>query len=107
MSFMLILQVQAKVRPEFVADFKAATIENSRSSLAEPGIARFDVLQNEEDPTRFALIEAYRSRDAIAAHKLTPHYHAWVEAVTPMLAEPRTRAWWTNVHPDDAGWAAS
>jgi (4S)-4-hydroxy-5-phosphonooxypentane-2,3-dione isomerase len=98
---MLILQVNIRVRPEHVGEFREATIANAQGSLEEPGIARFDVLQNEEDPTRFMLIEAYRHREAIAAHKETPHYRRWVETVTPMMAEPRSRSWWTGVHPVD------
>jgi len=101
---MLILQVNVRVKPEHVAAFREASAANSAGSLAEPGIARFDVLQNEEDPTRFMLVEAYRDRGAVAAHKETPHYRAWVEAVTPMKAEPRTRSWWAAVHPDDSAW---
>jgi (4S)-4-hydroxy-5-phosphonooxypentane-2,3-dione isomerase len=101
---MLILQVNVRVKPEQVEAFREATAANSKGSLTEPGIARFDVLQNEEDPTRFMLVEAYRHREAVAAHKETSHYLAWVEAVTPMMAEPRTRSWWTSVHPDDAAW---
>ena len=101
---MLILQVSVRVKAEQVEAFREATTANATGSVAEPGIARFDVLQNEEDPTRFMLVEAYRSRDAIAAHKDTTHYRAWVETVTPMMAEPRTRSWWTGVHPDDASW---
>jgi (4S)-4-hydroxy-5-phosphonooxypentane-2,3-dione isomerase len=101
---MLVLQVNVRVKPEHVNAFRAATAANSKGSLAEPGVARFDVLQNEEDPTRFMLVEAYRSREAIAAHKETPHYRVWVEEATPMMAEPRTRSWWTSVHPDDAAW---
>ncbi len=101
---MLILQVNVRVKPEHVNAFREVTTANSKGSLAEPGVARFDVLQNEDDPTRFMLVEAYRDRAATAAHKETPHYKAWVEAVTPMIAEPRTRSWWTSVHPDDAAW---
>lgn len=101
---MLILQVNIRVKPEHLDAFREATADNSKGSLAEPGIARFDVLQNEEDPTRFMLVEVYRHRDAIASHKETGHYRKWVEAVTPMMAEPRTRSWWTSVHPDEAGW---
>jgi len=101
---MLILQVSVRVKAEQVEAFREATTANATGSVAEPGIARFDVLQNEEDPTRFMLVEAYRSRDAIAAHKDTTHYRAWVETVTPMMAEPRTRSWWTSVHPDDEAW---
>jgi quinol monooxygenase YgiN len=99
---MLILQVQARVKPEHVDAFRRASMANAAGSLAEPGVARFDVLQNEEDPTRFMLIEAYRAREAVTAHKETPHYRTWVEAVTPMMAEPRTRSWWMTVAPDAA-----
>jgi (4S)-4-hydroxy-5-phosphonooxypentane-2,3-dione isomerase len=101
---MLILQVNVRVKPNQVEAFREATTANSKGSLAEPGVARFDVLQNEEDPTRFMLVEAYRTREAIAAHKETAHYRAWVEAVTPIMAEPGTRSWWTSVHPRDEGW---
>ena len=101
---MLVVHVFVHVKPAFVEAFKAATVENARNSVQEPGIARFDVLQNEEDPTRFMLVEAYRDRKATAAHKETPHYRAWVEAVTPMMAEPRTRSWWVSVHPGDGAW---
>ena len=93
---MLILQVNVRVKADHVDAFREATLANARNSLAEAGIARFDVLQNEEDPTRFMLIEGYRRREAIAAHKETPHYRTWVECVTPMMAEPRTRSWWTD-----------
>jgi (4S)-4-hydroxy-5-phosphonooxypentane-2,3-dione isomerase len=93
---MLILQVNVRVKSEHVTAFREATTANAKGSLAEPGIARFDVLQNEEDPTRFMLIEGYRRREAIAAHKETAHYREWVERVTPMMAEPRTRSWWTD-----------
>jgi (4S)-4-hydroxy-5-phosphonooxypentane-2,3-dione isomerase len=101
---MLILQVNVRVKPEHVAAFREASAANSAGSLRESGVARFDVLQNEEDPTRFMLVEAYRDRGAVTAHKDTPHYRTWVEAVTPMMAEPRTRSWWNSVHPDDAAW---
>jgi (4S)-4-hydroxy-5-phosphonooxypentane-2,3-dione isomerase len=101
---MLILQVNVRVKPDHVDAFREATAANATLSVAEPGIARFDVLQNEEDPTRFLLIEAYRRREAVAAHKETAHYRAWVERVTHMMAEPRTRSWWTSVCPDDAAW---
>jgi (4S)-4-hydroxy-5-phosphonooxypentane-2,3-dione isomerase len=94
---MLMLQVNVRVKADQVGAFREATIANARGSLAEPGIAAFDVLQNEEDPTRFMLIEAYRQREAIAAHKETAHYREWIERVTPMMAEPRTRSWWTGV----------
>ena len=101
---MVILHVQVRVKPEWVEAFRQATMANARGSLREPGVARFDVLQHEDDPTRFLLVEAYRTPEAISAHKETPHYRVWNEAVASMLAEPRARARYVNVHPDDSGW---
>ncbi len=101
---MHIVQVFVHVRPEFVEAFRAASIENARNSVQEPGIARFDVLQQQDDPTRFVLVEVYRTPDDPPRHRETRHYQAWKEAVEPMMAEPRTRALYTNVFPDAAGW---
>ena len=101
---MIIVHVHARVLPEGVEAFRAASIENARASVREPGIARFDVAQSTEDPTRFVLVEVYRSADAPAAHKATPHYARWRDAVAPLMAEPRTSARYVNVAPDDAGW---
>ncbi len=92
------------VKPESVAAFKAATIENARNSVREPGIARFDVIQQEDDPTRFVLVEVYRTVEASAAHKQTAHYAAWRDAVADMMAEPRSSVKYTNIFPDEAGW---
>jgi quinol monooxygenase YgiN len=78
------------VKPEFVEAFRAATVENARLSAKEPGIARFDVVQQQDDPTRFVLVEVYRTADAPAKHKETPHYAKWRDTVAPMMAEPRT-----------------
>jgi len=78
-------------------------MENGRNSRMEPGVARFDFLQQTDDPTHFVLVEVYRTQAAIAAHKETAHYHAWLAAVDDMFAEPRTRALYTNVSPDDSG----
>ncbi len=101
---MLIVQVHVHVKPEFVAAFKAATIENARNSVREPGIARFDVIQQEDDPTRFVLVEVYRTVEASAAHKQTAHYAVWRDAVAEMMAEPRSSIKYTNIYPDKAGW---
>ena len=101
---MLIVQVFARVRPELVDAFKAATAVNAAASVLEPGIARFDVGQQLDDPTRFTLIEAYRSEGAVAAHKETPHYQAWRDAVAGMMAEPRTSMKFTGVFPSDHAW---
>ncbi len=101
---MLIVHVHAHVRPESVADFSQATRENARASVQEPGIARFDVVQQQDDPTRFILVEVYRSVQATAAHKETAHYAKWRDAVAPMMAEPRTSVKLTNIFPGDEGW---
>jgi quinol monooxygenase YgiN len=100
---MLIVQVQVHVKPECVAAFITATRENARESNREPGIARFDVLQQNDDPARFVLVEVYRDAAAPARHKETAHYARWRDAVAPMMAAPRTSVKFTNLHPDDAG----
>ena len=98
---MLVVHVHVHVKSECVEVFKAATLENARQSLREPGIARFDVVQQADDPTRFVLVEAYRTVEATAAHKETKHYQTWRDAVAPMMAEPRTSVKFTNVFPGD------
>ena len=98
---MLIVHVHVYVKPESVEAFRAATIENARNSVLEPGIARFDVIQQQDDPTRFVLIEIYRSVAATATHKETAHYAAWRDAVAPMMAEPRTSVKYNGVIPDE------
>lgn len=101
---MLIVHVSVAVKPESVEAFKAATIENARHSVQEPGIARFDVVQQSDDPTRFVLVEVYRSSDAAAAHKDTRHYQVWRDTVADMMAQPRASTKFTNVFPSDEGW---
>lgn len=101
---MLVVQVQVRVKPECVAAFQAATRENARASLCEPGVARFEVLEQADDPTRFVLVEAYRTADAPAAHKETRHYQTWRDTVAAMMAEPRGSVKFANVFPDDADW---
>ena len=101
---MLVVHVHVHVKPECVEAFLQATLDNARHSVQEPGIARFDVVRQADDPTRFVLVEAYRTVEATAAHKATAHYARWRDAVAEMMAEPRTSAKYANVHPDDAGW---
>jgi len=101
---MLVVHVQVQVKPECVEAFKAATLENARQSVREPGIARFDVVQQADDPTRFVLVEAYRSVDATAAHKETKHYQIWRDTVASMMAVPRTSVKFQNMFPEDAEW---
>ncbi len=101
---MLVVHVHIHVKPEYVEPFKQASIANARESIKEPGIARFDVVQQQDDPTRFVLVEAYRTPAAPAAHKETKHYQTWRDAVAPMMAEPRTSVKFENLFPDDSGW---
>lgn len=101
---MHIVHVFCQVRPGSEDAFAAASRENSRHSLGEPGVARFDVLQQVDDPTRFTLVEVYQREEDVAAHKQTAHYTAWVDAVADLLAQPRTRAIYRNVAPGDDGW---
>jgi autoinducer 2-degrading protein len=100
---MLILIVNIHIKADRIEAFRAATMENARNSRQEPGIARFDFLQQADDPSRFILIEVYRDQASTVAHKETAHYHAWLAAVDDMFAEPRTRALYTNVSPGDEG----
>jgi len=95
--------VQIQVKPEAVDAFLEATLDNARHSQREPGIARFEVYQQNDDPTRFILLEAYRTAEGPAQHQATPHYLKWRETVTSMMTEPRTKVIYQNRHPSDAG----
>ena len=101
---MLIVHVHARVKPEFIQAFAEATVANARASRKEPGIARFDVIQQVDDPARFILVEVYRTSEAPAQHKETAHYQAWRDKVTPMMAEPRSSVKYSNLFPADEGW---
>ena len=101
---MLIVHVHVRVKPECVEAFRRASLENARQSVQEPGVARFDIVQQADDPTRFVFVEAYHTADAPAAHKETAHYQTWRDLVAPMMAEPRSSVKFTNLFPDDRGW---
>ena len=101
---MFIVQVHVHVKPDCVETFRTATLENAQHSVQEPGIARFDVLQQQEDPTRFVLVEVYRTPDDPARHKETAHYETWRDAVADLMAEPRSSVKYENAFPDDTGW---
>jgi autoinducer 2-degrading protein len=100
---MHIVHVHVHVKPDQVEAFKTATIENAQHSLKEPGIARFDVMQHQDDPAKYILVEVYRSPEDSARHKETAHYRKWRDAVAPMMAEPRTSTKFTNIYPDEQG----
>lgn len=101
---MYIVHVFCHVKPEHIEPFKAACVENARNSVQEPGIARFDVIQQADDPTRFVLVEVYRTPDDPAKHKETAHYAAWAETVKDWLAEPRSKLVYDNIFPGEQGW---
>lgn len=101
---MLIVLVHVNVKPEFVEEFKRVTIENASNSVKEAGIARFDVIQQTEDPTKFILVEVYKTAEAPAAHKETAHYVRWRDKVAEMMAEPRQGIKYTNIFPEDPNW---
>jgi (4S)-4-hydroxy-5-phosphonooxypentane-2,3-dione isomerase len=102
---MLVVHVHVRVRPERVEEFLAASLVNARASLGEPGVLRFDVIQDRADPAHVVLNEVYRDVEASAAHKLTPHYATWREAVAEMMAAPRESTRFAAVFPADGeGW---
>jgi len=101
---MLVVHVFAHVKPDRVEAFREATIENAHNSVQEPGIARFDVCKQQDDPTRFVLVEVYRTPEDPGRHKETAHYQKWRDTVADMMAEPRTSIKYTNVFPDENGW---
>ena len=101
---MFIVHVFVHVQLQEGEKFKAASIENARNSIREPGVARFDVIQQQDDPTRFVLVEVYRTADDPLRHKETQHYEKWRDTVADMMAEPRTSMKFSNVFPDERGW---
>jgi quinol monooxygenase YgiN len=102
---MHIVHVHVHIKLEWIEAFIAATLDNASNSVKEPGVARFDVIQQQDNPARFTLVEAYRDAEvAPAAHKQTAHYARWRDAVEKMMAEPRQAVKYTNLFPDDGGW---
>lgn len=101
---LLVVHVDVRVKPDAIEAFRHATLHNARASLQEPGVARFDVVQDLDDPTRFVLIEVYRSADAPAQHKQTAHYLLWRDTVADLMAQPRTSRRFTAIHPEPAKW---
>jgi len=99
-----IVFVHVHVKPERIEDFRVAATANARGSVEEPGVARFDVVQDANDPTRFVLVESFRDAGAAAEHKETAHYLRWRDAVADMMAEPRSGRQYVNVFPDDGAW---
>ncbi len=101
---MVIVHVHVSVKSQFIEDFKEATIENASNSIKEPGVARFDVIQQTVDPTKFILVEVYKTIEAATAHKETAHYARWRDTVGEMMSEPRQGIKLTNIFPEDVNW---
>jgi quinol monooxygenase YgiN len=101
---MFIAHVFIHVKEDRIEDFIGATIENAQNSVLEPGIARFDFIQEQDNPTHFVLVEVYRTAEDPAKHKETAHYKKWRDTVADMMAEPRTAIKFLNVHPGEEGW---
>jgi len=98
---MLVVHVHVRVRPERVGDFLTATLVNARASVEEPGVLRFDVIQDDADPAHVVLVEVYRDGDAAAAHKETSHYAVWRDTVADLMAVPRESTKFSAVFPTD------
>ena len=101
---MHIVHVHVHVKPEFVEAFKQATLDNATKSTQEAENVRFDIMQQAEDPTRFVLVEIYRTIEASAAHKETAHYRLWRDAVMKMMAEPRQGIRYIRIFPEEQNW---
>ncbi len=101
---MHIVHIFIHVKDDKIEEFKSASVENAQNSLKEPGIARFDLIQQKDDPTRFLLLEVYRTPDDVARHKETSHYKRWQATAEPLMQEPRTRIIYQNVFPGESGW---
>lgn len=101
---MFIVHVHVHVKPECVQDFIETSLKNAKNSIKEPGVARFDLIQEQDDSTKFVLLEVYHTVEDPVKHKETAHYHEWREKVADMMAEPRKGFKYTNLFPEDAGW---
>ena len=101
---MFIVHVFMQVKPDCLAAFRQASIENARHSIQEPGVVRFDFIQQRDDPTQFVIAEVYRTEADIASHKRTAHYAKWQATVEELLAQPRSRIFYQNIFPEDQNW---
>ena len=102
---MLAVHVNIQVKPESIEAFIEASKENARTSLQESGIARFDLIQQQDDPTRFMLVEVYTTAEAPVLHKETAHYATWRDTVVDMMAAPRTSVKYETLYPAPDGWS--
>ena len=103
---MFIIHVYLHVKEDCIDRFKEITLDNARNTVQEPGAIRFDVFQNQDDPSRFTFVEIYKAPSDIDHHKSTDHYARWADAVDELLVEPRSRDIMSNVFPEDDGWTS-
>ncbi|HPR53289.1 MAG TPA: putative quinol monooxygenase [Deltaproteobacteria bacterium] len=101
---MLVVHVFVHVKPEYINAFIKASKDNAQNSIQEPGIVRFDLIRQADDPARFVLVEIYRTKDDPAKHKETDHYKKWRDTVEDMMAEPRYSIKYENIYPEDENW---
>jgi (4S)-4-hydroxy-5-phosphonooxypentane-2,3-dione isomerase len=101
---MIIVHVFIKIKPDMIEPFKAATLKNAQNSVKEPGILRFDFMQQEDAPLSFLLVEVYKDSIAVAQHKETSHYAEWRQGAEHMIAEPRKSIKYVNIFPEDKEW---
>ena len=101
---MFIVHVLVHVKEGLAEAFRDASMENAANSVQEPGVARFDVIEQLDDPHRFVLVEVYRTPEDPARHKETAHYLKWRDTVADMMAEPRQAIKYSNCFPQDEGW---
>lgn len=97
---MIVTCVYVHVIPESVQEFIKVSTENHLESVREAGNLRFDFIRQADDPCRFMIYEAYESDEAAAAHKSTPHYLKWRDAVRDMMAEPRIGVRYNILQPE-------
>jgi autoinducer 2-degrading protein len=101
---LLVVHVDIAVVPDQLQGFLDATEENAMASRKEPGVVRFDVLSDRDDPTHVVLVEIYRDEAAAATHKDTGHYQRWRDIVAQMMARPREANRYVNTSPEDSDW---
>lgn len=101
---MFVVTVSIHVKPEHVAAFVEATLDNARHTRQEPGNLRYDVLGHSQDSARFTLYEAYRTADDFAAHQQSEHYFRWKQTVAEWMAEPRSSVKHESLFPPDSDW---
>jgi quinol monooxygenase YgiN len=101
---MVIQLVHIRVKPEALEAFTAATLDNVRNSRLEPGIAQFALVQQQDDPTKFVIIEAFKDEAAIEAHRQAAHYLRWRDTVPDMMAETRYAIKANSLDPEDGDW---